>query len=193
MRVVVEDGAARAHNGDVRMALIVSAIAVLSLATSCVAPQRVPVAVVRPVRVAAPPPPAAPAVLPTDWRDWPQTPGDWRYSGGPYGSIAEFAQSGARVFNLGCDRHSRQVTLTSEQAIGAPTMTVRTTSLTRTIAVVVGGHPPRGGSAPLAANDPLLDAMGFSRGRFVVEQVGAAPLVLPAWAEVERVVEDCRG
>ena len=48
-------------------------------------------------------------------------------------------------------------------------------------------------AATLAANDPLLDAIGFSRGRFIVEQTGASTLVVPAWAEIERVTEDCRG
>ena len=48
-------------------------------------------------------------------------------------------------------------------------------------------------AAALPAQDPLLDAMGFSRGRFIVELGGQAPLVVPAWAEVLRVTEDCRG
>ncbi|WP_343520792.1 hypothetical protein [Sphingomonas sp.] len=47
--------------------------------------------------------------------------------------------------------------------------------------------------ATLPANDQLVDAMGYSRGRFIVETPGMAPLVVPAWAEVLRVVEDCRG
>lgn len=61
-------------------------------------------------------------------------------------------------------------------------MTIRTTSTARTVP----------GTA-LPANDPLIDAMGFSRGRFIVETPGATPLVIPAWAEVQRVAEDCRG
>ena len=40
--------------------------------------------------------------------------------------------------------------------------------------------------------DPLLDAMAFSRGRFMVEMGGAQTLVLPAWSELGRVIEDCR-
>jgi hypothetical protein len=35
--------------------------------------------------------------------------------------------------------------------------------------------------------------MAFSRGRFMVEAQGMATLVLPAWPEPARVVEDCRG
>ena len=44
-----------------------------------------------------------------------------------------------------------------------------------------------------APNDPLLDAIAFSRGRFVIEQTGQPPLVLPPHAEIGRVIEDCRG
>ena len=54
-----------------------------------------------------------------------------------------------------------------------------------------GGTPPYVAAA-LAPSDALLDAMGFSRGRFVVEQADTPTLVVPAWAEVERVTEDCR-
>ena len=72
-------------------------------------------------------------------------------------------------------------------------LTVRTSSTTRTLAVQPTGGTPPYVAASLAATDPLLDAMAFSRGRFVVEQAGAPPLVLPAWAEIGRVVEDCRG
>jgi hypothetical protein len=35
--------------------------------------------------------------------------------------------------------------------------------------------------------------MVFSRGRFTVEVPGAPMLVIPAWPEPARVIEDCRG
>jgi len=38
----------------------------------------------------------------------------------------------------------------------------------------------------------LLDAMALARGRFAVEVAGYPALYLPNWAEVARVVEDCR-
>ena len=41
-------------------------------------------------------------------------------------------------------------------------------------------------TADLAANDPLLDAIAFSRGRFVVSMPGMAALVVPAWPEAAR-------
>lgn len=44
----------------------------------------------------------------------------------------------------------------------------------------------------LPAADPLLDQMAFSRGRFLVTAEGGLSLVVPAWPELARVVEDCR-
>jgi hypothetical protein len=35
--------------------------------------------------------------------------------------------------------------------------------------------------------------MAFSRGRFLVTVEGGASLVVPAWPELARVIEDCRG
>ena len=55
----------------------------------------------------------------------------------------------------------------------------------------VGGAPAHAGAA-LAATDPWLDAMAFSRGRFTVGVAGLDLLVIPAWPELARVVEDCR-
>lgn len=69
-------------------------------------------------------------------------------------------------------------------------MTVRTTSLTRALPVQPAATGPL--SSALTPRDPLLDAMAFSRGRFLVEAAGAPYLAIPAWAEVARVTEDCR-
>lgn len=44
----------------------------------------------------------------------------------------------------------------------------------------------------LPANDPILDAMAFSKGRFAIETAGQQTLYLPSWPEVTRVIEDCR-
>ena len=72
----------------------------------------------------------------------------------------------------------------------AGTVTIRTTSTQRSVTV----QPMDGGvGMALPASDRLLDAIGFSRGRFVVEGTGIGRLVLPSWAEILRVTEDCRG
>ena len=70
---------------------------------------------------------------------------------------------------------------------------IRTSNVSRTLQLLpTGGEPPYLAVA-LTPTDPLLDAMGFSRGRFALEQAGSAPLAIPAWPEIERVTEDCRG
>ena len=168
-----------------RSALFV-ALPLLALA-GCVAPSRplpspppAPRPAPAPVPTPAPPPPPASS----DWRDWPLTPGDWRYAAAPGGSLARF---GAGVASLACDRASGSVTL-SFQGTGTRAI-VRTSSTARTLALTPGVG---GVSVRLPARDGLLDAMGFSRGRFVVEGVTPRPLVIPAWPEILRVAEDCR-
>lgn len=42
------------------------------------------------------------------------------------------------------------------------------------------------------ANNPLLDRIAFSRGRFVLAGAGLAMRAVPAWAEPARTIEDCR-
>jgi hypothetical protein len=140
----------------------------------------------RPAPVTPTPPPVS------DWRDLPRTPGDWQYRGLGTGSAASYGVRGAApVATLTCNRSGRQVTMmfaTPRPAAG--TVTIRTTSTQRSLAV----QPMAGGvGVALPASDKLLDAIGFSRGRFVVEGAGIGRLVLPAWAEVLRVTEDCRG
>ena len=147
-----------------------------------------------PPRVARPVPrPAPPPVLGADWRDWPLASGTWSYRRDERGSLALFGPPGAdALVTLRCDGAARRLYLSRAGAVAAP-MTVRTSSTARTLAMQpTGGTPPYVATA-LNPSDPLLDAMGFSRGRFVVEQAGAPTLVVPAWAEIERVTEDCRG
>jgi hypothetical protein len=70
-------------------------------------------------------------------------------------------------------------------------LTFRTSTTARTLQARSG---PSGLTALLPASDPLLDAIVFSRGRFAVEAgMTMPPLVVPAWPEPARVLEDCRG
>ena len=55
---------------------------------------------------------------------------------------------------------------------------------------IASAHPLVG--VVLDARDPLLDAMAITRGRFALESEGEPGLYVPAWAEVTRVIEDCR-
>lgn len=182
-RQVIERRGAVGHTRPMRRALTLALTVVLA---ACV-----------PQREAPPPPPvvtSAPTPVPAlplpqgPWEDRPLTPGTWRYAPVAGGSEARFGAPGVERFSIRCDRSAGRIVLTRPAATGRA-MTVRTTSTTRAVAA----QPLAGAvTAALAPNDPLLDAIGFSRGRFAVETPGAPGLVLPAWAEVLRVTEDCR-
>lgn len=168
---------------------ILSSLAV----AGCVAPPPRPAPAPQVVALPAPPL-AAPAALGDDWRDWPLTPGTWRYLAGS----ARFGEAEALpTLSLACDRATRIVTLSRPGVSGEPVLTIRTTSATRALTATAmtrpDSWPPTALEVRLAATDPLLDAMAFSRGRFTVEQPGKPPLVIPAYAEIGRVIEDCRG
>ena len=149
------------------------------------APVTVPSPTPRPVPVTPAPPPVG------DWRDLPRAPGDWQYRGLGSGSVATYGVRGAAaVATLTCNRAARQVTMVfASPRPAAGTVTIRTTSTQRSLTV----QPMADGvGASLPASDKLLDAIGFSRGRFVVEGAAVGRLVLPSWAEILRVTEDCR-
>lgn len=148
-----------------------------------------------PVPVVTPPPAPAPS---SDWRDWPLTPGDWSYRRDARGSLALFGVGGtAAQAMLRCDVARRRVYLSRLPGAAVPaasaTLSIRTSSVVRAVAAVAGSGTPAYWVAEFDVRDPLLDAMAFSRGRFVIETAGAPRLVIPAWAEVSRVIEDCRG
>ena len=119
------------------------------------------------------------------------TAGNWRYQRTSSSSVAEYgASGGAPALSLRCDLTSRTVTLGKAGLPSANSgMIVRTSTVLRTL-------PTRGEggyvASALAANDSLLDAMSYSRGRFAIQQAGTAQLIMPAWPEIARVVEDCR-
>ncbi|WP_425230535.1 hypothetical protein [Sphingomonas sp.] len=171
----------------------VAALFLLALCAISCAPKP-QAALVRPSPPPAAPHAIAPPLLPADWREWPQTPGTWRYTADARGSVAMFGRVGSdAVAVLRCDRRGGRLFLSVAGSEPA-TLTVRTSSVTRTLPVgATDGMPPYL-AATLTPADPLLDAMAFSRGRFVLSLAEArgGPLVLPAWAEVGRVVEDCR-
>jgi hypothetical protein len=129
-----------------------------------------------------------------DWRDWPLTPGDWVYRQDPRGSIALFGPAGMdAAVTLRCDRTARTVYLSrAGTAAGGAPMTIVTTSMTRALQSQPTGATPAYMASALMPNDRLLDAMGFSRGRFLVKQSGLPTLVIPAYPEILRVTEDCR-
>lgn len=172
--------------------LRLSPVVALLWVAACVAPPRAPAPVDVP-RPAPTPTIALPAPSPVDWQDWPRMPGTWSYGRDARGSRALFGTAGQDALAvLRCDLGERRVFLSRAGTIATP-FTIRTTSATRSVAA-----QPTGGTQPYVAtafvpNDPLLDAIAFSRGRFVIEQAGTPALVLPPYAEIGRVIEDCRG
>ena len=110
-------------------------------------------------------------------RALPLAPGQWTHFATAGGSIAMY---GSHI-QLRCDRVSRTVTIDRPNAPPAA-LTIATDSLTRTL-------PPNG---RLAATDPLLDAIAFSRGRFIVSGGTGPTVAVPSWPEAARSVEDCR-
>lgn len=138
-------------------------------------------------------PPALIVPPPTDWIDAPQTVGDWSYGSVNGGTLARFGTGNTAVFGVGCMTGTRRVALLRYDvpATADVPMVIRTETVDRALSAQPA-NDRQGVSAALPARDPLLDAMAFSRGRFAVETQGAAPLYLPSWPEVSRVIEDCR-
>lgn len=184
-----------------RLPPFLTALAILAALGSCsgqpelIPPPAQPLPVPAPAPAPAPtptPPPARP--LPAEWRDWPMAAGTWAYRQDARGSIALFGRAGEDAeLTLRCDRARGRIYLSRRGAgtPGAP-LTVRTSNTLRALAMApTGGEPPYL-AAELGVRDPLLDAIGHTRGRFAVEGGGLPPLAIPAWAELLRVIEDCR-
>jgi hypothetical protein len=136
-----------------------------------------------PVEPARPAPPVQ-----GNWLDAPQTAGDWRWRRDGAESLAQFsAPDGRLLVQMACTAQ-RQVALT---VVGAAPgqLTIRTETASQSQTATSGGG---GARSQFAARDPLLDAIAFSRGRFAIEAAGLAPLYLPSYPELTRVVEDCR-
>ncbi len=145
-----------------------------------------------PVATARPALPAPAANV--SWVDWPITPGDWMYRQDARGSIALFgAVGGDALVTLRCDRSASAIYLSRASGTTQPKqMTLRASTTAQSYpARPTGGSPPYQ-AVSFSARDPMLDALAFSRGRFLVELEGEQALPLPAWPEVARVLEDCR-
>ncbi|WP_353228066.1 hypothetical protein [Novosphingobium sp.] len=167
-------------------------------------PPRAPVAVVPPPR------PAPPALAPApgqDWRDLPLPPGDWLWQPHPTGDEARYGLPGAMpVAVLRCDRATgvirialpidpaQTATMPATMPTGLRSATITTSTTTGAVEaepLSIDGMPTL--AITLPAGHRLWDAMAFSRGRVRITIAGTAPVVLPAWSQIGRVVEDCRG
>ena len=114
-------------------------------------------------------------------RSAPLTLGAWQYIAQPGGSEARF---GTR-FQLRCDLGARRVLVRRIEpvaTIASGPLAISTDTMSRAVA----------SDGWLAATDPLLAAIAFTRGRFVVDGGGGGRLVLPSSPEAARSIEDCR-
>ena len=129
-----------------------------------------------------------------NYLDAPQTPGTWRYENNASGPVAVFTSAGGSgEFIMTCDSARGQIGLWRAGTSATPrVMRILTETTTRTFQVVQAEDTNPYFTTTLAANDPLLDAMAITKGRFAVEVEGEPTLYLPAWVEVSRVIEDCR-
>ena len=130
----------------------------------------------------------APVASVDAYRGQPLAPGYWTMRLAAGSSVASYGEVGrpARLA-LRCDMAARRVRISRpDRPAGA--MTIITSSLTRTLT----------SPGEVLASEPLLDAIAFSRGRFVVLGAPTATagsgevLIIPAWPEAARIVEDCR-
>jgi len=165
-------------------------IAPLALA-ACVsappAPSPPPTQIVRPAP--APLPQPAPAA---NWADRALTPGVWGWRTDARGAVAMFGLPGAdAALVVRCDRAAQRVFVSRPASSGSQMVLRATTGLQAYPARPTGGTPPYV-AAELAARDPQLDAIAFSRGRFMVSLDGAADVIAPSWPELTRVIEECR-
>jgi hypothetical protein len=188
--------------------LLIASFALLGGCATVAPPRAVPLPAPAP-KPQSPPPrpvqaptPATPLTKPVtaNWRDAAQTSGAWTYAAEPGGSAVRFGLPGAApLLVIRCER-GRPAVLIQREGIGPGTLpaAITTSSGAWQLRAAPSSSAPAAQNAPilfeiaLNASDPLLDAMAFSRGRFMAEMGGAPTLVLPAWAEIGRVIEDCR-
>lgn len=174
------------------MRFLIPSVLLALAVTACVpAPREAPPP---PAPTSSAPVPAPPPPLAADWRDWPLASGNWAYRSEAAGSVALFGSAGAAPqVAFRCDRATRQVRLERAGLATGGELTVTTSyGATRWPATLAPSSVPQM-IATRAAADGVLDQIAYSRGRFAIQAPGLAPIALPAWPEIGRVIEDCRG
>lgn len=157
---------------------------VLALASCAVVPQaEAPPA---PAPVAAPPPPQA-APAPRPWEDRDLDAGDWRYDEAT--RSARFIQPGkaAPLLTMQCDTAGRSMVISAGLGGGTGSLQVQLRTSAGVDQLVLVGDQVR-----LDVQDQRLDRIAFSRGRFALEAANGSHLTLPVYAEIGRVIEECR-
>jgi hypothetical protein len=122
----------------------------------------------------------------------PTLPGEWTYSQSADGSEAVFkdANSTPQLW-LRCTRIAREVTISRPATAAASILNIWTSTTQQSLPATYEAQTGRVSFSKWAF-EPLFDAMAFSRGRIGVSVGSDAPVVVPPWEEVARVIEDCR-
>ncbi len=122
----------------------------------------------------------------------PVSAGSWGYREIAGGSEASFVDgTGPTRMLVACGKVTRLVTISRTSAAPAANLSFWTSSASRSLGARFD-QPSGRVIVQVGNNDPLLDALAFSRGRFASMMPGSPALVLPAGPEVAHVVEDCR-
>jgi hypothetical protein len=118
--------------------------------------------------------------------------GNWTYAGTADGNEAVFANAyGYSQLWIRCFRATRQISISRSASAAAPLLDIWTSSASRGVAASFTSTTARL-TVMLTNYDPLLDAIATSRGRLGFRVGNDPALVVPAWPEVARVIEDCR-
>jgi hypothetical protein len=118
--------------------------------------------------------------------------GNWTFTTASDGSAATFVNASAMPqLTIRCSRATRRVSIAKPGSVAVPFLYVWTSTMTRTLPASFDPATARQ-TIQVPAYDPLLDALVFSRGRVAVYIADKPALVVPAWPEIARVVEDCR-
>jgi hypothetical protein len=134
----------------------------------------------------------AQVVPPLDLDSATALPGNWSWSPAADGSEAVFINSGGlpQIW-LHCSRASRVVTIARPSRSAVAFLSVWTTTQSRALPASFNPATARS-TAQVSAYDPFLDALAFSRARIAVALGATPPVVVPAWPDIARIVEDCR-
>jgi len=171
---------------------LAAAASTLVLLASCVAPPQQQPAPPPPPPQPAPAPEPAPPPASMEWHDRPVAAGNWSYRPDGGGTVALYGVAGAApLLTVRCDIATKRVSFTRPGAAQGA-MTIRTSygAMAWPATASAGAAPQT--AATRAASDPALDQIAYSRGKFAVEVAGLPSLILPNWAEISRVIEDCR-
>jgi hypothetical protein len=119
-------------------------------------------------------------------------PGSWTYRPIAGGSEAAFVDAAsARRLVIRCNRAARTVSIVRTAVpAAAPSLSIWTTSGSR--AIPSRFEATKVLTADVAATDPLLDSIAFTRGRFATAAASAPMLAVAVSPQPARVIEDCR-